>query len=92
MFPNKWISKYGPINYPSRLSDLTVFDFWGKIKGLIYHERSTTRDNIIRRISESDENEFDPCVLRKFFEISCFQNKVDACIAENDAHFEHLVA
>jgi len=24
--------------------------------------------------------------------INCFQNRVDACIAENRAHFEHLVA
>jgi len=24
--------------------------------------------------------------------INCFQNRVDACIAKNGAHFEHLVA
>jgi len=52
MFPNKWIGKYGPINYPFRSSDLTVLDyyFWGRIKDLFYHKRP--RDNMIRRISE----------------------------------------
>jgi len=44
---------------------------------------------MIRRISEAIQ------FLRaeKFFRaINCFQNRVDACIAENNAHFEHLIA
>jgi len=55
MVLNKWIGKYGPINYTPRSPDLTVLDyyFWGRIKDLVFHERPTTRDNIIRRISET---------------------------------------
>jgi len=89
MFLNKWIDKYGPINYPSRSSDLTVLDyyFWGKIKDLIYHERPTTRDNMIRRISKTIRSLRAEEILRA---INCFQNRVDVCIAENGAHFEHF--
>jgi len=28
MFPNKWMGKYGPINYPSRSPDLTILDYY----------------------------------------------------------------
>ncbi|EZA61477.1 hypothetical protein X777_07810 [Ooceraea biroi] len=28
MFPNKWIGKYGPIDFPPRLPDLTVLDYY----------------------------------------------------------------
>jgi len=89
MFSNK-ISKYGPINYPSWSPDLTVLDyyFWEKIKNF-YHERLTTRDNIIRRISETFRSLRAEEILRA---INCFQNRVNACIAKNGVHFEHLVA
>jgi len=91
MFPNKWIGKYGPINYPPRSPDLTDLDyyFWGRIKDLVYHKRPITRDNMIRRISEAIRFLSAEEILRA---INCFQNGVDACIAENGAHFEHLVA
>jgi len=55
IFPNKWIGKYGLINYPPRSPDLTVLDYYfcGRIKDLVYHERPTTRNNMIRRIIEA---------------------------------------
>jgi len=90
MFPNKWIDKYGPINYPPQSPDLTVFDyyFWEKIKDLIYQKRPITRNNMIRRISEAIRSLRAEEILRAN---NCFQNRVDACIAENGAHFEHLI-
>jgi len=53
---------------------------------LVYHERPTTRDNMIRRISEAIRS-----LCAGNSSSNCFQNKVDACIAENGAHFEHLI-
>ena len=55
MFPNRWIGKYGPVNYPPRSPDLTVLDYylWGRIKDLVYRERPTTRANMIHRITEA---------------------------------------
>jgi len=42
---------------------------------------------MIRRISEAIRA---LCVEETLQATNCFQNKVDACIAENDAHFEYL--
>jgi len=53
-----------------------------------YHERPT-KDNMIRRISEAIRSLRAEEILRA---INCFQNRVDDCIAENGAHFEHLIA
>jgi len=55
---------------------------------LVYHERPTTRDNMIHRISEAIRSLGAEEILRA---TNCFQNRVDACIVENGAHFEHLV-
>jgi len=44
---------------------------------------------MIRRISEAIRFLRVEKILQA---INCFQNIVDACIAENSAHFEHLVA
>jgi len=81
-------SKYDPINYPPRSPDLTVLDyyFWGRIKDLVI---TTTRDNMIRRISKAIRSLRAEEILRI---INCFQNRVDACIAESGVYFEHLVA
>ncbi|KYN21444.1 hypothetical protein ALC57_06180 [Trachymyrmex cornetzi] len=91
MFPDKWIGKYGLINYPPRSPDLTIVDyyFWGRIKDLVYHERLTTRDDMILRIIEAIRSLSAEEILRS---IHSFQNRVDVCIAENGAHFEHLIA
>ena len=55
MFPNRWIGKYGPVNYPPRSPDLTVLDYylWGRKKDLVYRERPTTRANMIHPITEA---------------------------------------
>jgi len=44
---------------------------------------------MIRRISEAIQSLRAEEILQAS---NCFQNRVDACIAENVAHFEHLVA
>ncbi|KYN23489.1 hypothetical protein ALC57_04093, partial [Trachymyrmex cornetzi] len=90
MFPDKWIGKYGPINYPPQSPDLNILDyyFWGKIKDLIYPERPTTRGDMIRRISEVIRSSSAEEILRA---IHSFQNRVDVCIAGKGAHFEHLI-
>jgi len=72
-------------NAEIRLKD---YYFWERIKDIVYHERPTMRDNMIRR-SEAIRS------LRaeeSFRAINCFQNRVGACITENGAHFEYLVA
>jgi len=90
MFPNKWIGKYSSINYPPRSPDLTILDYylWKRVKDLVYRECPITRDDMINRISKAIRSIGDDEILRA---TKSFQNRVDACIVENGAHFEHFV-
>ena len=37
-FPNKWIGRQGPTQWPARFPDLNPFDFylWGHLKAIVY--------------------------------------------------------
>ncbi|CAK9803098.1 hypothetical protein ANTQUA_LOCUS3581 [Anthophora quadrimaculata] len=43
-FPNRWIGRDGPIQFPARSPDLTPLDFflWGYLKDKVYVKVSTT--------------------------------------------------
>ncbi|KYN42465.1 hypothetical protein ALC56_03124 [Trachymyrmex septentrionalis] len=88
MFRDKWIGKYGLHQWPPRSPDLTVFDYylWGRIKDLIYRERPTIKEDMIRRICKAIRS-LDADKI--FHATSHFQTKVLACVEVNGSHFEH---
>lgn len=90
MFPNKWIGKYGPHHWPARSPDLTILDYylWGRIKDLVYRERPTTRDNMIRRIRDAIYSLDNDEILRA---TNDFEKRILACIEQNGGHFEHQI-
>ena len=51
-FPNRWISREGPISWPPRSPDVTPLDFflWGYVKSRVYespvHDLGDLRDRI----------------------------------------------
>ena len=49
---DRWIGRRGPHEWPARSPDLTPCDFylWGRLKDIVYSERSTTRDELRERI------------------------------------------
>ncbi|GFX45222.1 DUF4817 domain-containing protein [Trichonephila clavipes] len=54
-FGDRLISRFGPVNWPSRSSDLTPLDYflWGYVKSLVYADKSQTLDHLednIRRV------------------------------------------
>ncbi|GFX56667.1 DUF4817 domain-containing protein [Trichonephila clavipes] len=54
-FGDRLISRFGPVNWPPRSSDLTPLDYflWSYVKSLVYADKSQTLDHLednIRRV------------------------------------------
>ncbi|GFT58941.1 uncharacterized protein TNCV_185601 [Trichonephila clavipes] len=54
-FGDRLISRFGPVNWPSRSCDLTPLDYflWGYVKSLVYADKPLTLDHLednIRRV------------------------------------------
>jgi len=76
-------------NQLPRSPDLTILDYylWRRVKDLVYRKRPTTSDDIIYRISEAIRSLNNDEIL---WATNSFQNRIDACIVENSAHFEYF--
>ena len=53
-FPNKWIGRRGPIEWPPRSPDITPLDFflWGYLKSEVYVNRPNNVDDLKQRIRQ----------------------------------------
>ncbi|GFY00806.1 uncharacterized protein TNCV_2141981 [Trichonephila clavipes] len=54
-FGDRFISRFGPVNWPPRSCDLTPLDYflWGYVKSLVYADKPQTLDHLednIRRV------------------------------------------
>jgi transposase len=54
-FPDRWIGRRGPIEWPARSPDLSPPDFflWGYLKNIVYKDRPTTLDVLRERITQA---------------------------------------
>lgn len=54
-FPNSWIGRRGPIEWPARSPDLTPLDFyvWGRAKELVYEVKINTKEELVTRIANA---------------------------------------
>lgn len=86
-FPNRWVGREGPIPWPARSPDLTPMDFflWGYLKNVVYPANSIDelRESIITNVHAITRN-----TLQSLQQ--AWAEKLDLCIANNGAHFEHL--
>ena len=86
-FPEKWIGRRGPIEYPARSPDLTSLDFflWGVLKDSVYRQKPRTIQELKHAIREAFvQIDTDTCrtVCRSVIE------RLQACMEQNGAHFE----
>lgn len=92
VFPNRWIGRGGPIQWPPRSPDLNPIDFfiWGYYKDLVYNNPYNSIDDLKRSLmsirDRIRENEEAFRRLKRNFVKRC-----RLCIECNGAHFEHLL-
>ncbi|KAJ8914258.1 hypothetical protein NQ315_003623 [Exocentrus adspersus] len=55
MFDDRWIANNGPHSWPARSPDLNPLDasIWGYIKGKVYQDPPTTKQNMRNRVLET---------------------------------------
>ena len=89
-FPNQWIGRNGPTQWPARSPDLTKLDYflWGYVKEIVYKDLPTTALNMQQRITDAFEN-----IPREMLrEVNrSFGDRINLCINQNGRHFEHLM-
>lgn len=89
-FPERWIGRAGPINWPARSPDLTMLDFsiWGHLKHEIYKNKINGIEHLMERIVD-ECNKISPEML-----VNCYKNfdkRVNLCLYQNGGLFEHLI-
>ena len=53
VFPNRWIGRSGPVQWPLSSPDLTPMDFfiWGEMKCLVYETSIDTPEELVARVA-----------------------------------------
>lgn len=89
-FPNRWIGRRGPIEWPARSPDLTPLDFflWGYLKSKVYFNRPENVEALKERIRQ----EIRSISPEKIDNVQqSFYHRLGHCLAVNGQQFEHLI-
>ena len=84
VFPNRWIGRGGPVQWPPRSPDLTPMDFfiWGKMKCLVYETPIDTPEELVALVAEA------AAIIR---ETQSFARRYQLCINVKGRHFQQLL-
>ena len=87
-FPDRWIGRRGPIEWPPRSPDLTPCDFflWGYLKSQVYAHKPSTSDElktlIARSIHEIQQDVIDRSLLE-------YRKRLHKCMEAGGGHVEN---
>ena len=89
-FPDRWIGRRGPIEWPARSPDLSPLDFflWGHLKSKIYATQPESLQDLRNRITHECQ-QITPDILRNVREH--FEQLLYYCMEVNGGHFQHLI-
>ncbi|XP_067214134.1 uncharacterized protein [Linepithema humile] len=89
-YPDRWIGRGGPINWPARLPDLNVLDYfiWGYIKAAVEHCRNGTEDEVREAIIAAF-NTITPDIAHRA--TRQIVRRADLCLQARERHFEQLL-
>jgi hypothetical protein len=91
-FPQGWIGRSGPIEWPPRSPDITPMDFflWGVVKNFVFAKQPTTVNGMKQFIAEAfalidDNKELCVKVCRSV------RRRMEVCNHFDGDHFEHII-
>lgn len=89
-FPERWIGRGGPINWPARSPDLTPLDYflWSHIKEQVYKQQINNREELHERIIEAIATITPEMVTNA---TNNLLRRAQLCIQCDGGHFEHLL-
>lgn len=89
-FPNRWIGRRGPIEWPSRSPDLSPLDFfyWGLLKNNVYRNKSNNLEELRVKIVNESARITREMVLNTQRH---FCDNLYHCQLVNGRHFQHLL-
>lgn len=91
-YPQCWVGRGGPIQWPPRSPDLTPLDFflWGRIKSLVYFNETTSAEDLKNRIVVAFEKvKNDTEILGKLRQQ--LRKRALKCIEQNGGNFENVL-
>ena len=91
-YPEQWIGRYGPSEWPARSPDLTPLDFyvWGRLKTLVYSEPVNTRNELVEKIfTKCNDMRRNRGEIRRAGDAVLKRSRL--CRIEGGGNFEHLL-
>lgn len=90
IFPNRWIGRRGPVEWPARSPDLTPLDYflWGYLKTKVYFNRPENIEALKERIRQ-EIGSITPEMVDNVQQ--AFVTRLGHCLAVNGQQFEHLI-
>lgn len=87
-FPNRWIGRRGPIEWPPRSPDITPLDFflWGYLKSKVYVNRPNNIDDLKERIRQ-EIRLISPEVIENVQRETLY--RIQKCLEVNGQQIEH---
>jgi hypothetical protein len=89
-YPDRWIGRGGPRNWPARSPDLNPLDFflWGHVKNVVYKQPIYTEEQLRGCIQEAFATITSEMVINSKRSLLRWAR---LCLQMNGGHFEHLL-
>jgi hypothetical protein len=89
-FPNRWIGRRGPVEWPPRSPHLTPLDFslWGHLRSVVYQNRPRNIDELKEAISSECRKITKETLIRVK---ASFTQRIKKCLQVGGGHFEYLL-
>lgn len=87
-FGNRWIGRYGPVNWPARSPDLSPLDFflWGYVKQRVYNSNLDNNIEILKqKITEAVNSVTEDMIHNVYKEFVC---RTERCVEVGGNHIE----